>query len=148
MHSFYVLRLQHEVSSFTDQLIHIILATVKALFHVFICFIASSIWKCSFLSPSRKSSLRFSISYASLSLLDFLTKNLSFPLFFLNLRFFIFSHLIFVFQSAAAKSLQSWLTLCNPVDGSPPGSPVPGILQARTLEWVAISSSPMHGSEK
>ena len=43
--------------------------------------------------------------------------------------------------AAAAKSLQSCPTLCNPVDGSPPGSPVPGILQARTLEWVAISSS-------
>ena len=40
-----------------------------------------------------------------------------------------------------AKSLQSCPTLCNPVDGSPPGSPVPGILQARTLEWVAISFS-------
>ena len=39
------------------------------------------------------------------------------------------------------KSLQSCLTLCNPIDGSPPGSPVPGILQARTLEWVAISFS-------
>ena len=43
--------------------------------------------------------------------------------------------------SAAAKSLQSCLTLCDPIDGSPPGSPVPGILQARTLEWVAISFS-------
>ena len=42
---------------------------------------------------------------------------------------------------ATAKSLQSYLTLCNPRDGSPPGSPVPGILQARTLEWVAISFS-------
>ena len=41
--------------------------------------------------------------------------------------------------TAAAKSLQSCPTLCDPVDGSPPGSPVPGILQARTLEWVAIS---------
>ena len=40
---------------------------------------------------------------------------------------------------AAAKSLQSCPTLCDPIDGSPPGSPVPGILQARTLEWVAIS---------
>ena len=40
-----------------------------------------------------------------------------------------------------AKSLQSCPTLCNPRDGSPPGSPVPGILQARTLEWVAISFS-------
>ena len=42
---------------------------------------------------------------------------------------------------AAAKSLQSCLTLCNPIDGSPPGSPIPGILQERTLEWVAISFS-------
>ena len=40
-----------------------------------------------------------------------------------------------------AKSLQSCPTLCDPMDGSPPGSPVPGILQARTLEWVAISFS-------
>ena len=43
--------------------------------------------------------------------------------------------------TAAAKSLQSCPTLCNPIDGSPPGSPVPGTLQARTLEWVAISFS-------
>ena len=43
--------------------------------------------------------------------------------------------------AAAAKSLQSCLTLCNPIDSSPPGSSVPGILQARTLEWVAISFS-------
>ena len=43
--------------------------------------------------------------------------------------------------AAAAKSLQSCPTLYDPIDGSPPGSPVPGILQARTLEWVAISFS-------
>ena len=43
--------------------------------------------------------------------------------------------------AAAAKSLQSCPTLCNPRDGSPPGSPIPGILQVRTLEWVAISFS-------
>ena len=43
--------------------------------------------------------------------------------------------------AAAAKSLQSCPTLCNPIDGSPPGSSVPGILQARILEWVAISFS-------
>ena len=43
--------------------------------------------------------------------------------------------------AAAAKLLQSCLTLYDPIDGSPPGSPVPGILQARTLEWVAISFS-------
>ena len=44
-------------------------------------------------------------------------------------------------DAAAAKSLQSCLTLCDPIDGSSPGSPVPGIFQARTLEWVAISFS-------
>ena len=43
--------------------------------------------------------------------------------------------------AAAAKSLQSCPTLCDPIDSSPPGSPVPGILQARTLEWGAISFS-------
>ena len=45
------------------------------------------------------------------------------------------------YPSAAAKSLQLCLTLCNPIDSSPPGSPVPGIFQARTLEYVAISFS-------
>ena len=44
-------------------------------------------------------------------------------------------------NSAAAKLLQSCPTLCHPIDGSPPGSPVPGILQARTLEWIAVSFS-------
>jgi len=54
----------------------------------------------------------------------------------------IFTHdLNKVAAAAAAKSLQSCLTLCDPIDGSPPGSPVPGIVQARTLEWVAISFS-------
>ena len=43
--------------------------------------------------------------------------------------------------AAATKSLQSCPTLCDPIDGSPPGSPIPGILQARILEWVAISFS-------
>jgi len=46
-----------------------------------------------------------------------------------------------VSAAAAAKSLQSCPTLCDPIDGSPPGFPIPGILQARTLEWVAISFS-------
>ena len=50
-------------------------------------------------------------------------------------------HLGSNYAAAAAKSLQSCPTLCGPIDGSPPGSPVPGILQARTLEWVAISFS-------
>ena len=52
----------------------------------------------------------------------------------------MFMH-IYVYAATAAKSLQSCPTLCNPIDSSPPGSSVPGILQARTLEWVAISFS-------
>ena len=51
------------------------------------------------------------------------------------------SLLLGVAAAAAAKSLQSCPTLCDPIDSSPPGSPVPGILQARTLEWAAISFS-------
>ena len=49
--------------------------------------------------------------------------------------------LLFNMLSTAAKSLQSCLTLCNPIDGSQPGSPIPGILQARVLEWGAIAFS-------
>ena len=49
--------------------------------------------------------------------------------------------IIVITAAAAAKSLQSCRTLCDPIDGSPPGSAIPGILQARTLEWVAISFS-------
>ena len=52
---------------------------------------------------------------------------------------YLFSHGIFTVT--AAKSLQSCPTLCDPIDSRPPGFPVPGILQARTLEWVAISFS-------
>ena len=54
-----------------------------------------------------------------------------------------YDHLIIILMKiiATAKSIQLCPTLCNPIDGSPPGSPVPGILQARTLEWVAISFS-------
>ena len=44
-----------------------------------------------------------------------------------------------IFPVAAAKSLQSCPTLCDPIDGSPPGSPIPGILQARVLEWGAVA---------
>ena len=50
----------------------------------------------------------------------------------------------FIYPAAAAQSLQSCPTLCDPIDGSPPGSSVPGILQARTLEWVAIAFSHAH----
>ena len=48
--------------------------------------------------------------------------------------------------AAAAKSLQSCPTLCDPIDASPPGSPIPGILQARVLEWAAIAFSEMNAS--
>jgi len=50
-------------------------------------------------------------------------------------------HILGHISAAVAKLLQSCPTLCNPIDGSPPGFPVPGTLQARTLEWVAISLS-------
>ena len=53
----------------------------------------------------------------------------------------LFVYQVIRYAAAAAKSLQSCPTLCDPIDGSPPGSPVPGILQARILEWVAISFS-------
>ena len=53
----------------------------------------------------------------------------------------LFDSKVHAAAAAAAKSLQSCPTLCDPIDGSPPESPVPGILQARTLEWVAISFS-------
>ena len=61
--------------------------------------------------------------------------------FYLNTDSILKHHLILLLNAAAAaaKSLQSCPTLCDPIDGSPPGSPVPGILKARTLEWVAIS---------
>ena len=54
---------------------------------------------------------------------------------------FTYKHKYIYIYAAAAKSLQSCPTLCDPIDGSPSGSPVPVILQARTLEWVAISFS-------
>ena len=63
------------------------------------------------------------------------------PFSFAGFALFPFSALNLNPAAAAAKSLQSRPTLCDPIDGSPPGSPVPGILQARTLEWVAISFS-------
>ena len=76
-----------------------------------------------------------------------LTNICSFVLKFLciSLKQFLF---IVSAAAAAAKSLQSCLTLCDPIDGSPPGSPVPGILQARTLEQVAISFSNVLGRFK
>ena len=62
------------------------------------------------------------------------------PSYFLSLLYFFHSSIYYA-MLCYAKSLQSCLTLCDPIDSSLPGSPVPGILQARTLEWVAISFS-------
>ena len=62
------------------------------------------------------------------------------PIFFHDFRQTVSVVPLFFFKYAA-KSLQSCPTLCDPIDGSPPGSPVPGILQARTLEWIARPSS-------
>ena len=62
----------------------------------------------------------------------------------MSLNFLAYDHfhcIIFHHAATAAKSFQSCPTLCDPIDGRPPGSPIPGILQARTLEWVAISFS-------
>ena len=58
-----------------------------------------------------------------------------------SLKFTWTTTTLLIVCAAAAKSLQSCPTLCNPIDGSPSGAPVPGILQARTLEWVVISFS-------
>jgi len=60
---------------------------------------------------------------------------------FLKIYFLTFVSRLLFSAAAAAKLLQSYPTLCDPVDSSPPGSTIPGILQARTLEWVAISFS-------
>ena len=68
----------------------------------------------------------------------FLWEHMFFFLLGRQLRMGLLDHMM---NAAAAKSPQSCPTLCDPIDGSPPGSPVPGILQARTLEWVAISFS-------
>ena len=70
------------------------------------------------------------------------SQRLPFPLYNLFSQWQLARSIQYINQvAAAAKSLQSCLTLCNPTDGSPPGSPIPGILQARILEWVAISFS-------
>ena len=75
------------------------------------------------------------IKLYALHMCDFYTSQI-----YLN-KFFFFKSVVPGTAAAAAKSLQSCPTLCDPIDGSPPGSSVPGILQARTLEWVAISFS-------
>ena len=77
----------------------------------------------------------------------FLNSFILFFLIFIFIEVSLLYNIMKVAAATAAKSLQSCPTLCDPRDSSPSGSPVPGILQARTLEWVAISS-PTHESEK
>ena len=88
-------------------------------------------------------------SFVCINLFAFITDTMKYLVcgFFLpkeiTLNFPIKQALLRMQPAAAAKSLQSCLTLCDTIDSSPPGSPVPGILQTRTLEWVAIVSSRM-----
>ena len=88
-------------------------------------------------SSSLLSSIRV-VSSAYLRLLIFLLAILIHPAYDPSSLVF---HMMYTAVAAAAKSLQSCPTLCDPIDGSPPGSTILGILQARTLEWVAISFS-------
>ena len=100
-------------------------------------------------------SLCDSVTYFTSPSLDFFLY-LIYPYFVvLRLNFLLARFLLAIFMcllntlpvsaaAATAKSLQSCPTLCDPIDGSPPDSPVPGILQARTLEWVAIAFSIAH----
>ena len=73
------------------------------------------------------------------------SRDISLPTKFCLIKAMVFPVVMYGYAvaAAAAKSLQSCPTMCDPIDGSPPGSPIPGILQARTLEWVAISFSVM-----
>ena len=90
-------------------------------------------WSFSFsISPPSEYSglISFRIAWFDLPWLDYRT-----------LQTFVFPTSFLSAAAAAAKSLQSCLTLCDPIDSSPPGSPIPGILKARTLEWVAIAFS-------
>ena len=80
-----------------------------------------------------KYSIAYRLGASSLALVLYYSK--------FKLLFSIWLGLLFYHKSAAAKSLQSCPTLCNPIDGSQPGSSIPGILQARILEWIAISFS-------
>ena len=83
----------------------------------------------------------FKVSISCPLTLNFTTLSCPSPWFWTLMFINISSTLHYHTAAAAAKSSQSCPTLCDPTDGSPPGSPVPGILQARTLEWVAISFS-------
>ena len=80
-----------------------------------------------------KSLLQYQFKSINSSVLSFLHSKLSHP--------YMTTGKTIPLTAAAAKLLQSCPTLCDPIDGSPPGSPIPGTLQARTLEWVAISFS-------
>ena len=91
--------------------------------------------------PCFGSLLSFSLSPYRLNIFFKFYFDLSIIFFFFFYSIFLFRSFSVCFAAAAAKSLQSCSTPCDPIDGSPPGSPVPGILLARTLEWIAISFS-------
>ena len=90
------------------------------------------------LNPSSRPTWRSSLFFSP-GPLQSLHNSQNFP--WINLSFHNLAWCFLLLMLCYAKSLQSCPTLCNPIDGSPPGSPVPGILQARTLEWAAISFS-------
>ena len=93
------------------------------------------------MSPSSKTLVRFPLPSTLKDSCDLYLPSVSSPIFEQLLPDYIPKRNPSLWFSAAAKLLQLCLTLCDHIDGSPPGSTVPGILQARTLEWVAISFS-------
>ena len=101
---------------------------IKDVKHLFKCLLRLPLWAV-FLSEWR-------CGWELICLALFLKCQLSILKYHLNKQ-----ALLTTTTTTTTKSLQSCPTLCDPIDGSPPGSPIPGILQARTLEWVAISSS-------
>ena len=92
-------------------------------------------------APLRPSLLCLCLCWSSDCIAHFLYDSVSIPIKIITMIHYIYALLYAAAAAAAARSLQSCPTLCDSIDGSPPGSDIPGILQARTLEWVAISFS-------
>ena len=114
----------------------------SSLFHCPQSLVSTHIFHWNFYHYIYQRSPNIQVQWSFLVLLThliFLEQSLFFGI--LSFLWFLESIYLILLQYAAAKSLQSCPTLCDPIDGSPRGSPIPGILQARTLEWVAISFS-------